>query len=108
MSAPALNVYRGLLRSASAAFKGDATMLSAAQQEIRAKFEESRHVSDPAQRQQLLQEGSEAADFIRTSIVQAASNERGAFEMKIGEDHLGGLVEEVTPDMKLPKERKKK
>lgn len=29
-------------------------------------------------------------------------------EMKIGEDHLGGLVEEVTPDMKLPKERKKK
>lgn len=39
MSAPALNVYRGLLRSASAAFKGDATMLSAAQQEIRAKFE---------------------------------------------------------------------
>lgn len=36
-------------------------------------------MSDPAQRQQLLQEGSEAADFIRTSIVQAASNERGAF-----------------------------
>lgn len=30
-----------------------------------------------------------------------------AAEMTIGEDHVGGLVEEVTPDMKLPRERKK-
>lgn len=39
----------------------------------------ARSVADPAQQQQMLAEGSEAADFLRTSIVQAATNERGAF-----------------------------
>lgn len=41
--------------------------------------QEARAVSDPEQREQLLAEGIETADFIRSSIVQAAANERGAF-----------------------------
>lgn len=41
--------------------------------------QEARGVSDPGQREQLLAEGCETADFIRSSIVQAAANERGAF-----------------------------
>ncbi len=36
-------------------------------------------MTNPDQQQQMLAEGSEAADFIRTSIVQAAMNDRGAF-----------------------------
>ncbi|KAI7839687.1 hypothetical protein COHA_006495 [Chlorella ohadii] len=103
-----LHVYRKLLRSAGAAFKGDTFMLAAAQREIRSKFEEARGVANTEQQQQMLAEGSEAADFIRTSIVQAAMNDRGAYEMTIGEEQIGGLVEEITPDMKLPRERKKK
>ncbi len=39
----------------------------------------SRGVSDPEQLQQMLSEGSEAADFIRGGIVQATMNERGAY-----------------------------
>ena len=139
----------------------------------------SRSVSDAEQQQQLLAEGSEAADFISSSIVQAVANDRGSYgafacqaagpcssgpspllqwlgmpccpqrsacrerhswqatcwllaaplpasptpphqqpvpallpppaaEMTIVGEHLGGLVEEVTPDMKLPRERKTK
>ncbi|KAL4420310.1 hypothetical protein ABPG77_010215 [Micractinium sp. CCAP 211/92] len=109
MSAPQpLAVYRKLLRSVAAAFKNDTMMLSAAQQEIRSKFEGSRGVSDPEQLQQMLSEGSEAADFIRGGIVQATMNERGAYKMAIQEQHLGGVVEEITPDMQLPRERRKK
>lgn len=108
MSTQALAVYRNLLRSVAAAFKNDGMMLSAAQQEIRSKFETSRGVSDAQQVQEMLAEGNEAAEFIRSSIVQATMNERGAYEMAIQEQHLGGVVEEVTPDMKLPRERKKK
>jgi hypothetical protein len=113
----------------------------------------SRSVSDAQQQQQLLAEGREAAEFIRSSIVQAATNERGVLgthscwccvtllclragglsvcarllsrcsmgsgirdwqclclpvaEMKIEEAQVGGLVEEVTPDMKLPRVRQK-
>lgn len=47
-------------------------------------------MADPAQRQQMLAEGSEAADFIRTSIVQAALNEeRGAYGALRWGDWLG-------------------
>ena len=42
-------------------------------------FQEARGVTNAEQQQQMLAEGSEAADFIRTSIVQAAMNDRGAF-----------------------------
>lgn len=41
--------------------------------------QESRDVSNQEQQQQLMAEGSEAADFIRTSIVQAAMNDRGTY-----------------------------
>ena len=45
------------------------------------RLQESRAVIDPAQQRELLEEGSQAADFIRTSVVQAATNERGTYGM---------------------------
>lgn len=39
----------------------------------------SRGVSDAQQVQEMLAEGNEAAEFIRSSIVQATMNERGAY-----------------------------
>ena len=63
----------------------------------------SRAVSDAEQRQQLLAEAAEVAAFLRTSVVQAAVNERGHYEVAISEEHTGALVEQVTPDMKLPR-----
>lgn len=103
-----ITVYRQLLRSAATAFKGDAAMLAAARQEIRGQFEASRQVADPQQQQQMLAEGLEAAEFIRTQIVQAAVNDRGNYEMAISPEHQGSLVEPVQPGMKLPREKRRK
>jgi hypothetical protein len=30
-----------------------------------------------------------------------------AAEIKVGEEHVGGVIEEVTPGMKLPRPKKK-
>ena len=68
----------------------------------------SRGVSDAQERQQLLAEAGEVAEFLRTQVVQAAVNERGHYEVAIAEEHTGALVEQVTPDMKLPREPKAK
>ena len=46
--------------------------------------QEARGVVDAQQQQQMLAEGSETADFIRTSIVQASMNERGAYGAAAG------------------------
>ena len=45
-------------------------------------LQNARAVADPEQQQQMLEEGDQAADFIRTSIVQAGLNERGAYGMR--------------------------
>lgn len=82
-------------------------MLQAAQAEIRSKFEESRAVSDAAAQHDLLEEARQAGEFIRSSIVQAACTDRGTYEIKVGEEHVGGVIEEVTPGMKLPRPKKK-
>lgn len=37
----------------------------------------ARQVTDPAQLEQMLTEGREAAEFLKTSIVQAVTNDRG-------------------------------
>lgn len=47
-------------------------------------LQEARGVADAEQQQQMLSEGSEAADFLRTSIVQAAMNDRGSYGARLG------------------------
>ena len=44
-----------------------------------ASVQTSRSVSNAEQQQQLLAEGSEAAEFISSSIVQAVANDRGSY-----------------------------
>ena len=42
-------------------------------------LQSGRQVTDPAQLEQMFTEGREAAEFLKTSIVQAVKNERGHF-----------------------------
>lgn len=82
-------------------------MLTAARQEIRSKFEASKAVTDRQQLQQLLDEATEAASFIKTTIVQAKINDRGNYEMTVQPWQAGGVAEPVS-EAKLPRERKPK
>jgi hypothetical protein len=54
----------------------------------------------------LLSMGSETAEFIKTSIVQAKVNNKGNFEMKLTNEHAGANLEPITTDMKLPRVKK--
>lgn len=98
MSSAALATYRQLLRVRGQAFRGDARALTAAQQEIRSKFEEvrreaersivpracpnhyrrsqSRNERDPARVAALLQDARDAAQFLDDFVVQGARSQR--------------------------------
>ncbi|KAL6776465.1 LYRM7 [Auxenochlorella protothecoides x Auxenochlorella symbiontica] len=107
MSNPtSLQLYKRLLQSCHRAFKGDAVMLPEALKEIRSRFEESRGVRDPETLAKLQHDASEAAEFITTHVVQAATNERGNLEMTVPPITHGSEAEPVLPGMRLPREKK--
>ncbi|KAF2315426.1 hypothetical protein GH714_039199 [Hevea brasiliensis] len=89
----ALIAYRALLRATRKSFAGDSVMLNASASEVRKKFEENRHVTSQTEIQRLLEEASEVSNFISTMIVQAKLNERGGYEVKLGQDHAGETLE---------------
>lgn len=94
--APALSVYRQCLRSVQQSFRGDQYMLHNSRKELRSKFEANRQVSDCGAIKKLLAEGEEAADFIKTFVVQAKLNKRGNFEMKVQPHHADATAEEAA------------
>jgi len=65
------------------AFKGDAHALAASRAELRSKFAEGAAVADPADVARRVADAREAADFLRTYVVQAALNERGNYRMTV-------------------------
>ncbi|KAK9831574.1 hypothetical protein WJX74_000763 [Apatococcus lobatus] len=93
---PQLAAYRVLLRSITAAFKGDAFMLQQSRREVRHKYQEAAGLTDPAEVQKKVAEAKEAADFIRTNVVQAQLNERGNFAMQVEEHHADSTAEEAA------------
>ena len=77
----ALGAYKRLLRAAASTFKGDELTLAAAKKEIRQKFEDNRDLGEGKQLDDLLYEAYDAADFIKTHVVQAEMNEKGHYSM---------------------------
>lgn len=67
-----------------------------ARREIRSKFQASAAEQDHGRLKQLLGEGREAADFIRTFVVQAKLNKRGNYEMKVEKHHANTEAEEAA------------
>jgi len=77
-----LSAYRALLKATRKTFSGDTVMLKESAVEVRKKFEENRNVSSEAEIQKLLEEASEASDFITNMIVQAQLNtDAGSYGM---------------------------
>lgn len=85
-----------------AAFRGDTVTLNASRTELRARFDESRAslssagVQQQEQIDQALADAAEAADFLRTFVVQAKLNERGNYEMKLEPHHADAVAEEAA------------
>ena len=59
--------------------KGDTPALAAAHKEIRSHFYQSANVTDEADISTLCAQGKDAANFLRTAVVQGQLNERGNF-----------------------------
>mmetsp|Transcript_5556 Transcript_5556/g.10896 ORF Transcript_5556/g.10896 Transcript_5556/m.10896 type:complete len:115 (-) Transcript_5556:347-691(-) len=102
------SVYRGLLRSVQQVFRGDLEMLTAARQEIRDRLEERRNVHDEEEVSRLQAEGREAAEFLKTSIMQAMPNEKGHIAVDLEGEHANCVVEPIVPGMELPSGKKKR
>lgn len=107
-SADTRSVYRGLLRSVQLAFKGDLEMITAAKYEIRSRIENSKDVHDESELIKLQEDGREAAEFLKTSIMQLGSNPDGHLTVELDEKHAGGVIEPIVPGMDLPKDTGKK
>ncbi|KAK9826730.1 hypothetical protein WJX81_002385 [Elliptochloris bilobata] len=96
MASRPLAVYRLLLRSVNKAFRNDDEMLLKSAQEIRSRYQAAASETDPAAVARLCAEGEEAADFIRTYVVQARLNERGNYAMQVEEHHADTIAEEAA------------
>ncbi len=94
-------------QNTNSAFRGDTVTLTASRKELRARFDESRRStslgggSEQQQQQQeqidqALADAAEAADFLRTFVVQAKLNERGNYEMKLEPHHADAVAEEAA------------
>ena len=75
-------VFLNLLRTCRSTFKGDAFMLQQSVAEIKSHFRKNAHLTDPDAIQHALKDGQEAADFIKTYIIQGVLNERGNYVVK--------------------------
>jgi hypothetical protein len=73
-------------------------MIAAAKSEIRSHIEKSRGVQDESQVQELQAQGREAAEFLRTSIMQSSPNERGNWQVELNQEHAGRVVEPIGPE----------
>jgi complex III assembly factor LYRM7 len=94
-SQSALGAYRKLLRTVATTFKGDDVTLLAAKREIRQKFEDNKELGDPSALPAMVAEAYDAAEFIRTHVVQAEQNEKGNYAMKLEQHHA---TEEKGPE----------
>eukprot|EP01023_Acetabularia_acetabulum_P060643 TRINITY_DN7290_c0_g1_i12.p4 TRINITY_DN7290_c0_g1~~TRINITY_DN7290_c0_g1_i12.p4 ORF type:complete len:111 (-),score=17.38 TRINITY_DN7290_c0_g1_i12:347-679(-) len=103
-----LSAFRVLRRASLKAFRGDEVMLAEGAKRIREAFETYRLETDPEKVKELLQDASEATDFLRTRIVQAELNERGSYAIKIDDDTLhdkGNYVLQTPSDLLKEKEK---
>ncbi|GMP87652.1 hypothetical protein ACSBR2_031764 [Camellia fascicularis] len=89
----AVRAYRALLKATRKTFAGDTLMLRQSAAEVRKKFDENRHVTSETDINRLLDEASQASDFISTMIVQARLNPHGSYLVKPGKEHAGATLE---------------
>ncbi|KAH9258859.1 hypothetical protein BASA82_000362 [Batrachochytrium salamandrivorans] len=80
--------YRTLLRTTRELFKGDQLALIKSHQELRSKFEQSRHLTDQEQINELFEMCEDANKFMRNNVVQATKTERGNWAVDIKDPNV--------------------
>ncbi|CAI7914561.1 unnamed protein product [Closterium sp. NIES-53] len=75
----ALSAYRTLLRAIRKSFPGDQHANSAGRAEVRGHFEGNRGEADERRLAELERDARDAAEMLRTMVVQARLNDRGNF-----------------------------
>ena len=68
--------YRGVIRAASLAFKGDEVAILESRRQIRKHFEESRGVSDEGEIKGLIGDANETAEVLKHLVVQSQIDEK--------------------------------
>lgn len=89
--------YRTLLRSTRELFKGDALALVKSHQELRSKFEQSRHLTDQEQIRELFEMCDDANKFMRNNVVQATRTERGNWAVDIKDPNVDNTLPNPPP-----------
>ena len=79
--------YRRLLRVQRQTFAGDTANLRRAQSITREQYNERRDESDVAQVENALRNADDAAEFIRTNMIQAVHVGGGHYKAKIESRH---------------------
>lgn len=74
-----LGLYRVLLRAQSQTFANDRPMQLRARAEIHRYFAGNRKLSDSAAITEAIQAGREAADYLKTSVIQARKTSEGNY-----------------------------
>lgn len=87
MAVTARGAYRELLKAQRQLFAVDVTARTSARSETRSAFVANAGVA-PDLVQEKVQDALEAAGFIRENVAQAVRNERGNYELELGERHI--------------------
>lgn len=77
----AIRSYRGLVRAARLAFKGDSEALIASQQRIRSEY--AQPVADRAELLKRVQMAKDVAHILTCNVVQGVQNKKGNFKLGI-------------------------
>jgi len=94
----ALTGFRRLIRSARVVFQADKFAQVQAREQLKSEFRKHRMVSDPAELGQLLRGIDEVDEMLRFNIVQGKRNDRGNFEVKLGEAEHQATIESGQDD----------
>lgn len=95
-----LSAYRELHRARKTVFKNDAVALEAGKYKIREEFRKNAAVADPNEIQKLAKIAEETAVILKKTIVQAALNEKGNYQLKLTEhSFLQNNVQMVKKNM---------
>jgi complex III assembly factor LYRM7 len=94
--AEVLGSYRYVMRAVRATFQQDAVAVRRSREAARAEFLKHRGASGAALRK-LVDDARDAADFLRSSIVQARLSPSGRYEMKLRAVEDGTRTVSVQP-----------
>ncbi len=103
MSSPAatkrqvLSAYRNLLHARSTVFRGDVNAYAKSLEEIRSQFRAHQFVREQAEIERMVQEANDAAEFLRTCIIQGSkAEEEEQFHLQMTEQQVSAHLDKTV------------